>query len=137
MRGEKMDRLTERYKDSIANTVLIRECGDKLCKDICDDIKCNCSKCGLEKAFEKLADYEELEEQGLLLKFPCKVGDSVFIIVGKDISKQKVKEIRIFDNRIEFVTSRRAFGIGAFGGHVFLTRKEAEEQLELLKVMYF
>lgn len=57
-----MDRLTERYKDSIANTVLIRECGDKLCKDICDDIKCNCSKCGLEKAFEKLADYEELEE---------------------------------------------------------------------------
>lgn len=132
-----MDRLTERYKDSIANTVLIRECGDKLCKDICDDIKCNCSKCGLEKAFEKLADYEELEEQGLLLKFPCKVGDSVFIIVGKDISKQKVKEIRIFDNRIEFVTSRRAFGIGAFGGHVFLTRKEAEEQLELLKVMYF
>ena len=132
-----MDRLTERYKDSIANTVLIRECGDKLCKDICDDIKCNCIKCGLEKAFEKLADYEELEEQGLLLKFPCKVGDSVFIIVGKDISKQKVKEIRIFDNRIEFVTSRRAFGIGAFGGHVFLTRKEAEEQLELLKVMYF
>lgn len=132
-----MDRLTERYKDSIANTVLIRECGDKLCKDICDDIKCNCSKCGLGKAFEKLADYEELEEQGLLLKFPCKVGDSVFIIVGKDISKQKVKEIRIFDNRIEFVTSRRAFGIGAFGGHVFLTRKEAEEQLELLKVMYF
>lgn len=132
-----MDRLTERYKDSIANTVLIRECGDKLCKDICDDIKCNCSKCGLEKAFEKLADYEELEEQGLLLKFPCKVGDSVFIIVGKDISKQKVKEIRIFDNRIEFVTSRRAFGIGDFGGHVFLTRKEAEEQLELLKVMYF
>ena len=111
--------------------------GDKLCKDICDDIKCNCSKCGLEKAFEKLADYEELEEQGLLLKFPCKVGDSVFIIVGKDISKQKVKEIRIFDNRIEFVTSRRAFGIGDFGGHVFLTRKEAEEQLELLKVMYF
>lgn len=132
-----MDRLTERYKDSIANTVLIRECGDKLCKDICDDIKCDCSKCGLEKAFEKLADYEELEEQGLLLKFPCKVGDSVFIIVGKDISKQKVKEIRIFDNRIEFVTSRRAFGIGAFVGHVFLTRKEAEEQLELLKVMYF
>lgn len=80
---------------------------------------------------------EDTEEQGTLVKLPCKVGDSVFIIVGKDISKQKVKEIRIFDNRIEFVTSRRAFGIGAFVGHVFLTRKEAEEQLELLKVMYF
>ena len=80
---------------------------------------------------------EDTEEHGTLVKLPCKVGDSVFIIVGKDISKQKVKEIRIFDNRIGFVTSRRAFGIGNFGGHVFLTRKEAEEQLELLKVMYF
>ena len=79
----------------------------------------------------------DLEEQGLLVKLPCKVGDSVFFIIGKDISKQKVKEIRIFDNRIEFVTSRRAFGIGYFGGNVFLTRKEDEEQLELLKVMYF
>ena len=29
-----MERLTERYKDPIANTVLIKECGDKLCKNI-------------------------------------------------------------------------------------------------------
>lgn len=58
-----MERLTERYKDSIANVVLIRECGDKLCKDICDDIECDCSKCELEKALEKLADYEDLEER--------------------------------------------------------------------------
>lgn len=49
-----MERLTERYKDYIANIVLIRECGDKLCKDICDDIECNCSKCELEKVLEKL-----------------------------------------------------------------------------------
>lgn len=27
-----MERLTERYKDPIANTVLIKECGDKICK---------------------------------------------------------------------------------------------------------
>lgn len=50
-----MERLTERYKDPIANTVLIKECGDKLCKNICDDIEYDCSKCGLEKALEKLA----------------------------------------------------------------------------------
>lgn len=67
-----MERLTERYKDSIANTVLIKECGDKLCKDICDDIECDCSKCELEKALEKLATYEDLEEQGLLVSLPCK-----------------------------------------------------------------
>lgn len=74
-----MERLTERYKDSIANTVLIRECGDKLCKDICDDIECDCSKCELEKALEKLADYEDLEEQGLLVRLPCKVGDIIYV----------------------------------------------------------
>lgn len=92
---------------------------------------------GYEKCVDKLARYEDAEEQGTLVKLPCKAGDSVFIIVGKDISKQKVKEVRIFDNRIEFVTSRRAFGMGDFVGNVFLTRKEAEEQLEILKAMYF
>lgn len=74
-----MERLTERYKDSIVNTVLIRKCGDKLCKNICDDIEYDCSKCELEKALEKLATYEDLEEQGLLVRLPCKVGDIVYV----------------------------------------------------------
>lgn len=29
-------------------------------------------------AMEKLADYEDLEEQGRLIKLPCKVGDTVY-----------------------------------------------------------
>jgi hypothetical protein len=85
-----MERLTERYKDPIANTVLIKECGDKLCKNICDDIEYDCSKCGLEKALEKLADYEDLEEQGLLVRLPCKEaysrsGDFVYLIYDYEI----------------------------------------------------
>lgn len=40
----------------------------------------------------KLADYEDLEEQGLLMRLPYKVGDTVFIIVGKDISKQRIRD---------------------------------------------
>lgn len=78
-----MERLTERYKDPIANTVLIKECGDKLCKNICDDIEYDCSKCGLEKALEKLADYEDLEEQGLLVRLPVKIGDDIYKIPSK------------------------------------------------------
>ena len=31
------------------------------------------------KASEKLAEYEDLEEQGLLVRLPCKVGDIVYI----------------------------------------------------------
>ena len=30
------------------------------------------------KASEKLAEYEDLEEQGLLVRLPCKVGTEVF-----------------------------------------------------------
>ena len=30
------------------------------------------------QAYFKLKDYEDLEEQGLLLKLPCKVGDTVW-----------------------------------------------------------
>ena len=127
-----MERLTERYKDSIANIVLIRECGGKLCKDICDDIECNCSKCELEKAIEKLADYEDLEEQGLLVRLPCKVGDTVFIIVGKDISRQGIRKIEISDNSIIFKTNRqkRIFNVAEFGKTVFLAREDAEKKLE-------
>ena len=88
-----MERLTERYKDRIVNTVLIRECGDKLCKDICDDIECDCSKCELEKALEKLADYEDLEEQGLLVRLPCKVGDMVW---DNDFGYPESYEIKAF-----------------------------------------
>lgn len=85
-----MERLTERYKDPIVNTVLIKECGDKLCKNICDDIEYDCSKCELEKALEKLAYYEDLEEQGLLVRLPCKEaysqsGDFVYLIYDYEI----------------------------------------------------
>ena len=31
------------------------------------------------EAVDKLAHYEDLEEQGLLLKLPCKVGDMVYV----------------------------------------------------------
>ena len=37
-------------------------------------------KSKLKEAMEKLAGYEELEEQGLLLKLPCKVGDTIYRI---------------------------------------------------------
>ena len=57
-----MERLTERYKDGITNMVLIKECGSECCDDICNSVN-DCDKCQLNKAFEKLADYEDLEER--------------------------------------------------------------------------
>lgn len=140
-----MERLTERYKDSIANTVLIRECGAKLCEDICNDIECNCSKCELEKAFEKLADYEDLEEQGLLVRLPCKVGDTVW---DNDFGYPESYEIKAFsygycdsyvepdiEDQIIFYYENYsgsitgAFPMSEIGKTVFLTREEAEKKL--------
>jgi len=33
----------------------------------------------LQAIVKKLAEYEDLEEQGLLIKLPCKVGDTVYV----------------------------------------------------------
>lgn len=84
------------------------------------------------KWLKELKSYKDLEEQDLLARLPCKVGDSVFIIVGKDISKQGIRKIEISDNGIIFKTNRqkRIFNISEFGKTVFLAREEAEKKLE-------
>lgn len=69
------------------------------------------------------------------MRLPCKVGDSVFIIVGKDISKQGIRKIEISDNGIIFKTNRqkRIFNVSEFGKTVFLAHEEAEKKLEEMK----
>lgn len=37
----------------------------------------------LEKCLRKLAEYEDLEEQGLLLRLPCKVGSPLYRVYKK------------------------------------------------------
>lgn len=102
-----------------------------------DDIKANCIKCAeeheqLAEWLEELKSYKDLDEQGLLVRLPCKVGDSVFIIVGKDISKQGIRKIEISDNSIIFKTNRqkRIFNVAELGKTVFLAREDAEKKLE-------
>ena len=102
-----------------------------------DDIKANCIKCAeeheqLAEWLEELKSYKDLAEQGLLVRLPCKVGDSVFIIVGKDISRQGIRKIEISDNSIIFKTNRqkRIFNVAEFGKTVFLAREDAEKKLE-------
>ena len=89
----------------------------------------------LDQIAEKLTNMEQMEEQGLLVRLPRKVEDSVFIIVGKDISKQGIRKIEISGNGIIFKTSRqkRIFNVSEFEKSVFLTREEAEKKLEEMK----
>ena len=85
------------------------------------------------KVVEKLADYEDAEEQGLLVRLPCNVGDLVFIIDGENICRRKVKSIKILSTAIEISTSDIIFHKESFGETVFLTREEAEKKLEEMK----
>lgn len=101
------------------------------CGEYCDSCSQGAGNCKtVENMIKKLAAYEDLEEQGLLIKLPCKIGDTVFIIVGKDISKQTIREMEISDDGlIKFKTKRRTFSTTWFGIDVFTTYKEAEMEL--------
>ena len=71
------------------------------------------------QAYFKLKEYEDLEEQGLLLKLPCKVGDAVYLIKS--------------DGKVVPRTADMQF-LGVlwddYGKEWFLTQEEAEEKLK-------
>ena len=82
----------------------------------------------------QLKEYQSLEEQGRLIKLPCKVGDTVYVIVGEKISVQKIQRATTdSEMRIEFCTKRRGFALFDIGKTVFLTKSEAEAKLEELR----
>ena len=70
---------------------------------------------------QKLADYEDAEEQGLLLRLPCKVGDTVYHIAGRRILE--VENVNLFFLLLSVAEGR-------FGKTVFLTCDEAEAKLK-------
>lgn len=77
---------------------------------------------GCERALE---EYKTAEESGLLLRLPCKVGDSVYEADAVRVYESHIKRI-IFD------TDGIAFDESAIGESVFLTRGEAEAALARL-----
>jgi len=88
LEGEEMERLTIEYCDGYAPKELcdIGESGKaddcEICGEYCEAIK-SCQECAINQCFKKLAEYEDLEEQGLLLRLPCREGDIVYRICPK------------------------------------------------------
>lgn len=71
-----MERLT--YKTELGVSIDKNE--DCPTCSICWDCDIPPKECNyISNALEKLAEYEDLEEQGRLLKLPCKVGDTVYV----------------------------------------------------------
>nr|DAI50900.1 MAG TPA: hypothetical protein [Caudoviricetes sp.]DAM82854.1 MAG TPA: hypothetical protein [Caudoviricetes sp.] len=94
-------------------------------------------------AMEKLADYEDLDEHGRLIKLPCKVGDTVYAIGFNNnkpiIYESVVLSILITEKEIAFNVKVDEFGINSklkqsmFDKTVFLTKSEAEAKLKELR----
>lgn len=101
---------------------------------------------------EKLKRYEDSDEQGLLLRLPCKVGDTVYVVtspfnVFDDIEYDENMKDEVYEayvSSVSFYESGEQFRIYAkvtnhfigayfrecdFGKTVFLTKSEAEAKL--------
>lgn len=132
-----MERLTERVYDGLI--IIKQDSGDE----------------GNYKAADKLATYEDLEEQGLLVRLPCKVGDDVYIIPSPSVYglniingyenlnrvyHQHVGSITFADSHW-YATSREEYKVYsekvlndiAFGITWFTDREEAEKKLKEMK----
>lgn len=107
-------------------------------------MKANCMKCAeeheqLAKWLEELKSYKDLEEQGLLVRLPCKVGDDLYCIVNGEVKKLKVHSFGVPDFEITDIESKYVDGfkivrfVGEVGKTVFLTHEEAEKKLEEMK----
>ena len=122
-----MERLTERERNVDGTGVAKEEITDGLLKPFA------------EKILTKLADYEDLEEQGLLVRLPCKVGDYLYCIVNGKVKKLKVHSFGVPDFEITDIEFKYVDGfkivrfVGEVGKTVFLTREEAEKKLEEMK----
>lgn len=84
-------------------------------------------------AARKLCNYEDLEEQGLLVRLPCSIGTTVWNIYGMGIRKNVVSGIEYGKDGRWVLWANEDEWLGELNVVVFLTREEAEKKLEELK----
>ena len=84
---------------------------------------------------DKLAEYEDLEEQGLLLRLPCKIGTSVYMVAqdcGGDTLDCMRGDCEGCPYLYSFVEENKfeAYMCDDIGKTVFITQAEAEQKLK-------
>lgn len=99
----------------------------------CAKVHGSCGDCEVDiEAMKKLAEYEDLEEQGLLLRLPCKVGDTIYLVdfEEKTFDEATVNSIEIDtrDNRV-LINSDYEVGTWSEDNYVFYSKEEAEQAL--------
>ena len=91
----------------------------------------------------KWQEYKDLEEQGLLVRLPCKVGDTVYVPTRNFVSELRITLVSVDTNDMAMyfswlLNSGIYPNLDGFSGYelgktVFLTREEAEKKLEEIK----
>ena len=95
----------------------------------------------------KLAEYEDLEKRGLLVRLPCKAGDSLYKVV--EYAKEPIVEMQVTEVTFENIFGDKTIRIETryydcnhrikyedsylssdIGWRVFLTSEEAEAKLK-------
>lgn len=131
-----MERLT---KISKAGNAYYPKCFEEPCCGMGEYLDDNCSL--ILDVCKKLAEYEQLEEQGLLVRLPCKVGDIMFRInkgSKNPVIELTVTQIYITTRSYNLEVIDRDYGElmcfkNDIGKTIFLTREEAEKKLEEMK----
>lgn len=96
-----------------------------------DKEKFNCKD---KQIYEKLREYEELEEQGLIVKLPCKLGDDFYWIDAEEMKVEKhengIEGILLKEDGFYVATSITAdlLDIDKVGSRWALLSKEQAEQ---------
>ncbi len=117
------------------------------CFDTCTEKDCDgCPKSNPDMWINEVGKYEDAEESGLMLRLPCKVGDTVYVVYPEtrslcDIHPCTVQSIYLTDDNnskarshlnikshISMFTKR--MNLDQIGKTVFLTREEAEQELK-------
>ena len=118
-----MERLTKKYSDGTHGAS--------------DDLPCGENSYAYKNLLiEKLGKYEDLEEQGRLIKLPCKVDDTIYGLHKAMVCELDTETIGISkmpSGEILYLIDGWELDKGDFGKTVFLTKAEAEAKLKELR----
>ena len=107
----------------------------------------DCEDSRVKSLKKKLKEYKDLEEQGLLLRLPCKVGDTVYRVnagAKEPVIKMRVLQVNYKQLREDRIIIRidamndndmgeSCYLLEDFGKNVFITKSEAEAKLKELE----
>lgn len=128
-----MERLTKYSNDLIRNKAvnILRKLDSENGLN-CDELAIISSFCLIERVENKeLKKYEDLEEQGKLLKLPCAVGDILYYPYINEDGERKIEELEVADVSAKLYQKQDGAwdSLEEIGEEVFLTRPEAERAL--------